>query len=91
MKIGMAIRTRFLDDLLLEALKSHSIAAVLSVGSGLDTRPWRLNLDKNLRWIEVDFADILDYKDRLMQGEVTRCRRERLSIDVNDPQQRQAL
>jgi methyltransferase (TIGR00027 family) len=91
MRIGMAIRTRFLDDLLLEALQSHPITAVLSVGSGLDTRPWRLDLDQNLRWIEVDFADILDYKDRLMQGETARCRRERLSIDLNDPTQRQLL
>src|SRR3954453_7881148 len=70
MRIGLAIRTRFLDELLLEALESHSITAVLSVGCGLDARPWRLDLDKNLRWIEVDFADILDYKERLMQGEV---------------------
>jgi methyltransferase (TIGR00027 family) len=91
MKIGLAIRTRFFDDLLLEALKNHSITAVLSVGCGLDTRPWRLDLDRSLRWTEVDFADILEYKDRLMQGEETRCRRECLSIDLNDPEQRQAL
>ena len=91
MRIGLAIRTRFLDQLLLEALESHSITAVLSVGCGLDTRPWRLDLDKNLRWIEVDFADILDYKDRLMQGEAPRCCRERLSVDVNDEVQRQLM
>src|SRR5947209_18927901 len=38
-RIAMAIRTRFVDDLLLEALKSHSITTVLSVGSVLDARP----------------------------------------------------
>ena len=43
------------------------------------------------RWFEVDYADILDYKDRLMEGEVTRCRRERLSIDINDPVQGRVL
>lgn len=91
MRIGLAIRTRFLDELLLEALGSHSITAVVSVGCGLDTRPWRLDLDKNLRWIEVDFAEILDYKDGLMQGEAPRCRRERLSVDVNDKLQRQLI
>jgi O-methyltransferase involved in polyketide biosynthesis len=64
---------------------------VLSIGCGLDTRPWRLDLDQNLRWIEIDFADILDYKDGLMEGEVPRCRRERMSIDVNDPVQRQLM
>src|SRR3954451_21462908 len=79
MRIGLAIRTRFVDELLLEALKSHSITIVLSVGCGLDTRPWRLDLEQNLRWIEVDFAGVLDYKDQLMSGELPRCHRERLS------------
>ena len=69
----------------------HSIATVLSVGCGLDTRPWRLDFDKNLRWIEVDFAGILDYKDELMKGEAPRCRRERLTVDVNDTLQRQIM
>ncbi|MFL6449130.1 MAG: class I SAM-dependent methyltransferase [Bryobacteraceae bacterium] len=91
MRIGLAIRTRFLDELLLEALESYSITTVLSVGCGLDTRPWRLDFDKNLRWIEVDFSDILDYKDGLMQGEAPRCRRERLTVDINDTLQRQLM
>jgi methyltransferase (TIGR00027 family) len=91
MKIGMAIRTRFVDELLREALQNHPITTVLSVGSGLDARPWRLDPDKDLRWVEIDFQDILDYKDRLMQGEGARCRRERLSVDLNDPEQRQLL
>jgi methyltransferase (TIGR00027 family) len=91
MRIGLAIRTRFVDELLLEAFGMHPITTVLSVGCGLDTRPWRLDLPPNLRWIEIDFPGILDYKDRLMSGETPRCRRERLSIDVNDPANRRAM
>jgi methyltransferase (TIGR00027 family) len=91
LRIGLAIRTRFVDELLLEALKSDSITTVLNVGCGLDTRPWRLDLDQNLRWIEVDFEDVLDYKDQRMVGNSPRCCRERLSIDVNDPVQRQIM
>jgi len=91
LKIGMAIRTRFTDELLLEGIKDHHIRTVLSVGCGLDTRPWRLDLPSDLRWIEVDFADVLDYKERMMAGESTRCRRERLTADLNDPGQRHAM
>jgi methyltransferase (TIGR00027 family) len=89
----MAIRTRFVDELLLEALAApaHSIKTVLSVGCGLDTRPWRLDLAPDLRWIEIDFADMLDYKDGIMSGEKLRCRRERLTVDLNDPAQRTAM
>ena len=66
---GLALRTRFLDELLMETLAAHPITTVLSVGCGLDTRPWRLELPAHLRWIEVDFAPMLDYKDRLMAAE----------------------
>lgn len=90
-RMGLAIRARFVDELLLEALAAYPIATVLNLGCGLDTRPWRLELPPELRWIEVDFAPMLDYKDRVMSGERPRCRRERLTIDVNDSAQRHAL
>lgn len=91
MKLGMAIRTRFVDDLLLDALKRFPIRTVLSVGCGLDTRPWRMDLSSDLRWIEVDFPDLLDYKEKLMAEETPRCRRERLTVDLIDADQRAAM
>ncbi|WP_260796678.1 class I SAM-dependent methyltransferase [Occallatibacter riparius] len=61
------------------------------VGCGLDTRPWRLELQPELRWIEVDFPDVLDYKHGLLAGEKAHCHVERLSVDLNDAAQRRAL
>jgi methyltransferase (TIGR00027 family) len=91
MRFGIGVRCRFMDELLLEALASKPITTVLSVGCGLDTRPWRLELPPDLRWIEVDFADILDYKDALMSAETLRCRRERITADLNDAAQRRTI
>ena len=91
MGFGMAIRTKFVDELLLDGLASAGVRTVLSVGSGLDTRPWRLELPSDLKWIEVDLPAILDYKEELMAGETPRCRRERLTADLNDPIQRRAI
>uniref|UniRef100_Q01U89 S-adenosyl-L-methionine-dependent methyltransferase n=1 Tax=Solibacter usitatus (strain Ellin6076) TaxID=234267 RepID=Q01U89_SOLUE len=91
MRFGISVRSRFIDDLLLEALASKAIATVLSLGCGLDTRPWRLALPPELRWIEVDFAEMLDYKDGIMSAETPRCRRERITADVNDAAQRRAI
>ena len=91
LRFGLAVRTVFIDSLLREALASHPITTVLSVGCGLDTRPWRLDLPHNLRWIEVDFAEMLDYKDGILAGEKPRCRRERITADLNDPAQRRAI
>lgn len=91
LRLGLAIRTRFVDELLLDALATDPVATVLSVGCGLDTRPWRLDLSPDLRWIEIDFADVLDYKDRFMSGESPRCRRERLTVDLNDAADRRVM
>ena len=90
-RFGLAVRVRLLDELLRDALAANQIATVLSVGCGLDTRPWRLDLPPDLRWIEIDFADVLDYKEGLMSGETPRCRRERLTADLNDPAQRRLI
>ena len=68
MGFGLGVRSRFIDELLLDALSGQGIITVLSVGCGLDTRPWRLQLPPELRWIEVDFAAMLDYKGRAHGG-----------------------
>jgi methyltransferase (TIGR00027 family) len=91
LRIGIAIRTRFVDELLLDALTRHPITTVLSLGCGLDTRPWRMELPSDLRWMEVDFEDVLDYKERWMSGEAPKCQRERYAFDVNDTQQRRTM
>ncbi len=91
MRFGIGVRSRFMDELLLEALASKQIETVLCVGCGLDARPWRLELPRDLRWIEVDFANMLDYKDALLAGETPRCRRERITVDLNDAAHRRVL
>lgn len=91
MRFGLAVRVHFIDELLKEALAANPISTVLSIGCGLDTRPWRLDLPKDLRWIEVDFQDMLDYKQKLMADETPHCRVEHLAVDLNDPARRQRM
>jgi methyltransferase (TIGR00027 family) len=91
MCFGVGIRSRFLDELLLHALAGHAIETVVSVGAGLDTRPWRLELPADLRWIEVDFPAMLDYKSALLASERPKCRLSRVAADLNDASERQAV
>jgi methyltransferase (TIGR00027 family) len=91
MCFGIGIRSRFLDKLVLDTVSEHGIATVLSIGAGLDSRPWRLELPAALRWIEVDFPEMLDYKDAIMASSAPKCRRERLAADLNDAAGRQSV
>ena len=91
MCFGIGIRSRFLDRLVLDTISAHGTSTVLSIGAGLDTRPWRLDLPATLRWIEVDFPAMLDYKDAIMAAATPKCQRERLSADVNDASGRESV
>src|SRR6516164_5601284 len=91
MCFGVGVRTRFLDDLVVETIARESIEVVLSIGAGLDTRPWRLELPPDLRWIEVDFPEILSYKTNAMANEEPKCRLERMAADVASQAPRASL
>ena len=91
MCFGIGVRTRFLDDLVVETIARENIQVVLSVGAGLDTRPWRLSLPADLRWIEADFPEMLSYKTRAMAAEEPVCHLQRVAADVTDEAQRAAL
>jgi methyltransferase (TIGR00027 family) len=91
MCVGVGVRSRFLDDLVADCLATQPIATVVSLGCGLDTRPWRLDLPPDLRWIEADFPEMLDYKTNQMAAEKPKCWLERLTADLNVADERHAV
>lgn len=86
----MAIRTRVVDDLIREAI-ANGVDTVVNLGAGLDTRPYRLDLPQQLRWIEVDYPKILDLKSARLSDEKPVCALQRISCDLSDTPSRQAL
>lgn len=88
---GVGLRSRFIDEFVTSELQSGKIDCVLCLGAGLDARPWRLPLPGSLRWIEADFAPILDYKQTILQAVPSHCRLERLVADLNDKTDRERV
>ncbi len=91
MRFGVGVRVRFLDQLILDTIQTYGIRTVVSAGCGLDSRPWRLDLPGDVRWIEVDFPAMIEYKTAVMADERPKCRREHLSADLSDPSDRLAV
>jgi methyltransferase (TIGR00027 family) len=86
----MAIRTVTIDRLI-EASIANGVDTVVNLGAGLDTRPYRMNLQPELRWVEVDFPNIIDHKNSTLASEHPACRLERIAIDLSDKEQARAL
>jgi methyltransferase (TIGR00027 family) len=79
----MAMRTWSID-LLINKSVEEGIDCVLNLGAGLDTRPYRMKLPKDLKWIEADHATILDYKTQTLRSFTPNCALERFAIDVSN-------
>lgn len=88
---AMVIRTKLIDDILLQILASGAIDVVLNLAAGLDMRPYRLTLPSELRWIEVDLPEMTGYKEEMLGNEKPRCQLERLRMDLADVSSRRGL
>jgi methyltransferase (TIGR00027 family) len=78
---AMVARTHVIDELVLQAVR-EGCDVVLNLAAGLDTRPYRLDLPRVLRWIEVDLPALLEEKTELLAGETPGCALERIAADV---------
>jgi methyltransferase (TIGR00027 family) len=86
----LSIRTAILDQWILR-LVSEGTNTVLNLAAGLDSRPYRLNLPPQLRWIEADFPNLIDYKKEVLRSETPRCQLEQVAIDLRDEGARRKL
>ncbi|MBW4604093.1 MAG: SAM-dependent methyltransferase [Calothrix sp. FI2-JRJ7] len=81
---AIALRTRLIDEQIEKLVKYHKIDTVLNLAAGLDTRPYRLNLPASLRWVEVDFPEILVEKEQKLLQATPVCTLERIKLDITD-------
>jgi methyltransferase (TIGR00027 family) len=87
----MIVRTHVMDELILRSIRQDGIDTVLNLASGLDARPYRLALPPELRWIEVDFPDMLTYKQGVLASERPGCVLEYSPADLTNESARREL
>jgi methyltransferase (TIGR00027 family) len=90
MAYAMTTRTTGIDKLINETIE-RGIDTVINLGAGLDTRPYRMPLPVNLRWVEVDFPHMIEYKSRLLANDVPACHLQRIAADLSNDAERKAL
>lgn len=87
----MIVRTAVMDEIILRAVETERLDTVVNLAAGLDTRPYRLPLPSALRWIEVDFADVLAYKEPRLRDERPACGLRLLAADLTDADARRSV
>lgn len=86
----MVLRTVCIDELISKLL-TQGVNTVINLAAGLDTRPYRMDLPSTVNWIEVDFPEIISYKQEQMEKEAPRCLLERVALDLANVEDRRQL
>jgi len=81
----------YLFDRFLDREIEQGADLVLNLAAGLDARPYRMQLPSTLRWVEVDFPEIISYKNGILDGETPRCNLRRIALDLSDLDARRHL
>lgn len=76
-------RTVIIDEFILQAI-AEGVDAVINLGAGLDTRPYRMELPPAFQWVEADFPHMIDYKAKVLHDHTPRCQLQRVGVDLSD-------
>ena len=71
-QLGVAIRTKLLDEATMRFIKEHPDAVVINIGAGLDTRFERVDNGK-ITWYDLDLPETIEIRKRFFQ-ETDRCK-----------------
>ena len=83
-------RTWLVDRIVTEQV-TQGTDMVVNLAAGLDTRPYRMDLPRSLRWIEVDLPGMIDYKEQVLGGEKAACELRRVRLDLSNLNARREL
>ena len=87
---AVVIRTYIIDQMINDLI-AKGVTTFLNVGAGLDSRPYRMNLDPYLQWVEVDFPHVIEHKRRCLENYKPNCKLESIGLDLSDRSSRQSL
>lgn len=84
---SVVARTVIIDRFIEKAI-SEGVDAVINLGAGLDARPYRMKLPRELLWIEVDYSNIMSHKESVLAADLPVCRLERVAVDLANAEKR---
>lgn len=86
----LVVRVAVMDEIVLRCVQ-QGVKTVLNLAAGLDARPYRLDLPRELNWLHVDMPEMVAYFRSHMSAETPRCELEFIAADLRDAAQRRAV
>lgn len=80
-RFGVSVRTRQMDEWTRDFIVQHPDAVVVDLGSGLDSRVFRVNPPDPSHWYDLDYPEVIKLRNRLYP---LHERHETIAADVTD-------
>lgn len=88
---AILMRTSVYDEIIVQLIKNKKIDAVINLGAGLDSRPYRLPLPDSFLWIDVDHSDVLAYKTERLAHVSPVCIYKQIPLNLTDDEARKVF
>jgi methyltransferase (TIGR00027 family) len=86
----VVMRTFIIDNMIRDLI-SQGHTTFVNLGAGLDSRPYRMQLDSKIKWIEVDFPHLIEEKNKVLSIFNPSCDLERVALDLSKRDERITL
>jgi methyltransferase (TIGR00027 family)/uncharacterized protein (TIGR02246 family) len=83
----LSIRTKFLDEAVVESVRTRKLQQVVILAAGMDTRAFRIPWPSGVKMFEVDRDEIFDHKEAVLAraGASPSCDRHIVRADLGRP------
>lgn len=82
------IMRTYIIDKMIQDLIAEGVTTFINLGCGLDSRPYRMNLDSSITWIEVDFPHVIEFKKERLKTFEPKCKLESIGLDLSNRDER---
>lgn len=86
----LVVRVAVMDEVIHRCIAAGA-RTVLNLAAGLDARPYRLDLPRELNWLHVDMPEMVAYFRSHMSGETPRCELDFIAADLREADARAAV
>lgn len=86
----VVMRTVIIDKMIRDLI-SLGYTTFVNLGAGLDSRPYRMELDAKVKWIEVDFPHLVVDKNKVLSPFSPSCDLKRIGLDLSKRDERISL
>ncbi|MEP6595845.1 MAG: SAM-dependent methyltransferase [Ginsengibacter sp.] len=83
-------RTFLFDEFIIQHV-NDGYDMVINLASGLDARPYRMEMPSVLKWVEIDLPEIMNYKQNILATEKPTCELRSIQLDLSDKKARLKL